>query len=84
MGLIMEFYAGDKDQLAKAFSNFEFDSLNSIHKGKADFSLHITPIDLEILFEELASFNNLPILPIEAILSGPISGDGEEMGVFSR
>jgi hypothetical protein len=56
MGLSIEFYAGNADAIGKAFTEIEFEGLRdgSIASGYADFSLHISVADLDILSEQAA------------------------------
>lgn len=51
MGLNLSFYAGDAQQILKAVRASDFDTLEKHCPGDtyADFSLHITPRDLELL-----------------------------------
>jgi hypothetical protein len=56
MGLSLEFYAGNAEEIGKAFCSFNLDKLRdgSLTVAYADFSLHLSPVDLDILSHEVA------------------------------
>ena len=51
MGLSLEFYAGNAKAIAKAFAGTDLKSLRdgSAAHSHADFSLHLSPTDLDLL-----------------------------------
>ena len=62
MGLLMHFYAGNGSDIGLAFSEGDYDKLKSSSIAMADFSLHLHPMDLDILTEECCKlFNNDPL-----------------------
>jgi hypothetical protein len=56
MGLSLEFYAGNAEEIGKAFCSFTLDKLHdgSLALAYADFSLHLSPVDLDILSQQIA------------------------------
>jgi hypothetical protein len=82
MGLTMEFRAGPSRELAKAFCAAEFDRLEAISRVVADFSLHLSPNDLDLLAMELSDISRHPVLAFTDVVDGPIAGDDAECGAF--
>jgi hypothetical protein len=62
MGLSMEFYAGDARKVGAAFSDPDGEDWGAGAAAYADFSLHLSPSDLD-LFSEVAS-SHLEITPL--------------------
>ncbi len=56
MGLSLEFYAGDAATIGADFNAIEFDGIRDGTRAKAyaDFSLHLSPADLDTLSEVIA------------------------------
>jgi hypothetical protein len=56
MGLSLEFYAGDADAIGADFTAIEFDGLRDGTRARAyaDFSLHLSPTDLDLLSAVIA------------------------------
>jgi hypothetical protein len=56
MGLSIEFYAGEADAIGAAFTDVRLEGLRdgSIAHSYADFSLHISVTDLDVLSEQAA------------------------------
>lgn len=82
MGLLMEFRIGEAKAMATAFQSLDFEKLEAFSRGLADFSLHLSPDDLDALVEALCrSCGHEPVRFLE-VMSGPIAGDREERGVF--
>ena len=70
MGLSLEFYAGDPDEIGRAFTEIEFDGLRdgTLAHNYADLSLHISPTDLDILSKVVADVtHNEPVLLLESL-----------------
>jgi hypothetical protein len=58
MGLILQFYIGNKDEIVDAVAYEDFVVLEELEHGNklADFSLHIEPNDLNLLLEVIAEY----------------------------
>jgi hypothetical protein len=56
MGLSLEFYAGDAAKIGADFTAIEFDGIRDGTRARAyaDFSLHLSPTDLDILSAVIA------------------------------
>lgn len=70
MGLSIEFYAGDADAIGAAFTDVRFEALQdgSIAHSYADFSLHISVADLDVLSEQAAGMlAREPVLLLESL-----------------
>lgn len=78
MGLLMDFYAGDAQEIGGAFTAGDFDALNSRAIAHADFSLHLSPTDLDILSE--TAFEMMGRVPTGLLdsLEENVGGDGAE------
>lgn len=61
MGLTLEFLIGDDKKIIKGVKDIDFELLDDEHciTKKADFSLHISPKDLNTLSITLSTFNKL-------------------------
>lgn len=82
MGLTMEFRAGDARGLARTFCDRDFAELERMSRASADFSLHLSPNDLDLLVVEIMeSAGHAPITFME-LTGEPIAGDRKEAGVF--
>jgi hypothetical protein len=56
LGLSLEFYAGDAESIGADFAAVDFDGLRDGTRARAyaDFSLHLSPTDLDLLGDVLA------------------------------
>ena len=88
MGLSLEFYAGDADKIGQAFSGVEFEGLRNgtLAHSYADFSLHISPTDLDILSEQAAGLLGRPPILLLDSLERHVGGTPDESSadVISR
>lgn len=77
MGVTLEFRAGDKSRIAAAVREIDFDALDDPRatKLKADFSLHITPHDLDLLSEAIGELCSKQILRLDSFLTGIVDED---------
>lgn len=82
MGLTMEFRLGHAMDLARAFFAAEFDRLEALSLGFADFSLHLSPSDLDLLTEELCRASGERMRAFTDVTGEPIAGDRLQRGVF--
>jgi len=66
MGNLMAFYAGDADGIEADREHLEFAPLSKSAAVRAyvDFSLHLTPIDIDFLFEAIADRLGKPHLSL--------------------
>jgi hypothetical protein len=81
MGLSLEFYAGDAAAIGADFTAIEFGGLRDGTRALAyaDFSLHLSPTDLDLLSEVLAECLGLrPLLLNDSLIRtvGGIEGEG--------
>ena len=55
MGQLIEFYVGDPEEVGAAFSEQDFDKLadSRVVPFSVDFSLHLSPIDFDVLSVEI-------------------------------
>ena len=55
MGQLIEFYVGDPEEVGAAFSEQDFDKLadSRVIPFSVDFSLHLSPIDFDVLSVEI-------------------------------
>lgn len=82
MGLSLEFYAGDAEEIGKAFCRFDLDKLRdeNLILAYADFSLHLSPADLNILSYQIAvSLKCEPIYLLDS-LEKPLCEESTEYG----
>jgi len=78
MGLLLDFYAGDASVLGAAYNAGDVASVRAAAKAHADFSLHLSPNDLDILSEEaFAMTGGEPVGLLESLV-GNVGGDGAE------
>src|SRR5438105_4577209 len=81
MGLLLEFYIGDKDAIVSAISESDFDALETgIVKSKADISLHISPTDLDLLSNAMGRCVGLEPMDLLPNMTGLV--DEPEYGVL--
>ncbi len=52
MGLLMAFHAGEAHEIGAAVHARDYEGLRSVGMAHADFSLHLSPIDLDLLSRE--------------------------------
>jgi hypothetical protein len=76
MSLLLDFYAGDPARIGQAFS----DDPDSLPTGDhhADFSLHLSPIDLELLTAEIQKAVGSGPASLMDSLEAQVGGDGAE------
>jgi hypothetical protein len=77
MGHLMDFYAGEPDRIGTAFAAGDQSTLEKIG-AHADFSLHMTSIDLDILTEVAAGLLGQGPTSFEECWERRLGGDGEE------
>jgi hypothetical protein len=84
MGLSVEFYAGDAKAIADAFNQSDFDALRSGAAARryADFSLHLSPTDLDLLSEVLAEHSSRPALALYDCIGPSIGGEPGESDAY--
>ena len=82
MGLSLEFYAGEAIGIGADFTAFEFDGLRDGTRARAyaDFSLHLSPTDLDILSELIAEqIGTAPLLLNDSLIQ-TVGGIENESG----
>jgi hypothetical protein len=79
MGMLMGFYAGDANQIGKGFSSGSRVPLwkQPFVQATADFSLHLSPIDLDLLSEEAYRLVGMQPVTLTDSLTDHVGGDGE-------
>ena len=79
MSMLMWFYVGDKTKIGEGFSATDAVPLwkQPFVVAMADFSLHLSPIDLELLSEEACRIAGVPPVSLTASLTEKVGGDGE-------
>jgi len=82
MGLSLEFYAGDAVAIGKEFTAFKLQSLRDGTKALAyaDFSLHLSPTDLDILSDVIAERIGAEPLALNDCFSRNVGGTEGESG----
>jgi hypothetical protein len=80
MGQLMGFYAGDADAIGAAYEDPESDALadEQIVRAHADFSLHLTPLDVDFLIDVLEEGTGTTARPLLESLARHVGGDGDE------
>ena len=80
MSFLIEFYAGDANEIGRAFSEDDFEALRNgnLAHSYADFSLHISPTDLDILSEQAAGLLERPPVLLLDSLGRNVGGTPEE------
>jgi hypothetical protein len=75
----MNFYAGDADAIGAAYEDYESDGLadEKIARAHADFSLHVTPLDVDFLVEVIAEGTGGTARPLLESLTRSVGGDAE-------
>jgi hypothetical protein len=79
VGMLMGFYVGDKRQIGDAFSSPATSSLwtQPFVVAWADFSLHLSPLDLDLLSEEACRIVHTQPVTLTGSLIERVGGDGE-------
>lgn len=82
MGLSLEFYAGDAVTIGTDFSAFEFDGIRDGTRAQvyADFSLHLLPIDLDLLSAVIAESVGAVPIALHDCLIRTVGGYGDDEG----
>ena len=82
MGLSIEFYAGNADAIGRAFTDYEFEGLRdgSIAHSYADFSLHVSVADLDVLSEQIAVLLDREPVRLLDSLEKHVGGTPDESG----
>jgi hypothetical protein len=78
MGQLLEFYAGDADAIGSDFTAGELDRTRA--RAYADFSLHLSPTDLDILSEVIAERVGAAPLLLNDSLVRTVGGTANENG----
>jgi hypothetical protein len=80
MGLSLEFYAGNAETIGADFTAHKFDGLRNGTRARAyaDFSLNLSPTDLDILSEVLAERVGAVPLLLNGSLVRTVGGTGDE------
>ena len=79
MGMLFWFYVGDKKKIGGAFSAPSAVPLwkQSFVLAKADFSLHLSPIDLDLFSEEACRIAGMKPITLTDSLIENVGGDGQ-------
>jgi hypothetical protein len=79
MGMLMSFYAGDKRKIGEGFSTTAGVPLwkQPLVVGMADFSLHLSPIDLDLFSKEACRIAGAQPVTLTDSLTENVGGDGE-------
>ena len=79
MGQLMGFYAADADAIGAAYDNHDSDALTDeqIVRAHADFSLHLTSLDVDFLVEIIAEGTGGTARPLEESFIRHLAGDSE-------
>src|SRR3954451_1172792 len=82
MGLSLEFYAGDAAVIGADFTAIEFDGIRDGTRARAyaDFSLHLSPTDLDLLSEVIAEQVAADPVLLNDSLTRTVGGTGDESG----
>jgi hypothetical protein len=80
MGQLLGFYAGDADAIGAAYEDHESDGLTdeNIVRAHADFSLHVTPVDIDFLVEVIAERAGGTARPLMDSFTRLVGGDPDE------
>jgi hypothetical protein len=80
MGLSVEFYAGNPDEIGPAFTEIEFEGLRdgTVAHSYADLSLHLSLTDFDILSEQIGVLLGRPPILLLDSLEGSIGGTPDE------
>ncbi len=80
MGQLINFYAGDAEAVGRAFAQHDHQTLRDPQRFpfRVDFSLHLSPIDLDLLTEEAQRIVGSGPTSLLDSLGTRVGGDGEE------
>jgi hypothetical protein len=80
MGQLINFYAGDAEAVGRAFAGHDCHTLRDPQRFplQVDFSLHLSPIDLDLLTEEVQKLVGSGPTSLSDSLGNRVGGDGEE------
>ena len=78
MGMLMDFYAGKAAEIGEAFTSQDFEALRGLARAHADFSLHLSPTDLDLLSEEAFAMTDREPIGLLDSLEQNVGGDGSE------
>jgi len=80
MGQLVHFYAGDPQTIGRAFDSHDFETLDNRSKIPlfSDFSLHLSPIDYELLSEAVQSTVGRGPSSLTDALGTLVGGDDNE------
>jgi hypothetical protein len=80
MGQLIDFYAGDPDQIGTAFTARDFKTLRDRDRIPlaVDFSLHVTSLDFDFLTQEARAIVGEGPESMTASLERHVGGDGSE------
>jgi hypothetical protein len=82
MGQLLGFYAVNADAIGAKYANIEEEPEGlddeEIVRAHADFSLHITPLDIDFLVEAIAERSGGTARPLEDSFTRLVGGDPEE------
>jgi hypothetical protein len=79
VGMLMWFYVGDKTRIGEGFSASDAVPLwkQPFVAAMADFSLHLSPFDLDMLSEEACRIAGVQPVALTGSLTEHVGGDGE-------
>jgi hypothetical protein len=80
VGQLIHFYAGDADAVGRAFGQRDYQTLRDRQKFPltADFSLHLSPIDLDLLTEEAQKLVGSGPTSLTDALGEQVGGNGND------
>jgi hypothetical protein len=79
VGMLMWFYVGDKTRIGEGFSTTHSVPLwkQPFVVATADFSLHLSPVDLDLLSEEACRIAGVQPVTLTDSLTESVGGDGQ-------
>jgi hypothetical protein len=80
VGQLIHFFAGDAETIGRAFTEHDYQTLRDRQNFplQVDFSLHLSPIDFELLTEEVQKLVGSGPTSLEDSLARQVGGDGED------
>lgn len=80
MGQLIHFYAGNAEAVGRAFDQHDYQALRDRQKFplNADFSLHLSPIDLDLLTEEVQKLVGSGPTSLTDALGEQVGGNGSD------
>ena len=69
MGLSLQFLIGPPKEMLDALSAYDYAKLDQLTEKKADFSLHLQPMDLQTLSDCAADYASQPLKPFRTALT---------------